>query len=54
VVWQPYFAPLFPLWLLRLAVLLHSLAASLRWWRDRACVRRLLVRGSIPAMTRGT
>jgi len=55
VVWQPYFAPLFPLWLLRLAVLLHSLAAFV------AVVALIVhvyaaywVRGSIPAMTRGT
>jgi formate dehydrogenase subunit gamma len=55
VVWQPYFTPLFPLWLVRLAMVLHSLAAFV------AVVALIVhiyaaywVRGSIPAMTRGT
>jgi formate dehydrogenase subunit gamma len=55
VVWQPYFAPLFPIWLLQLAILTHSVAGF-------AAVVALIVhiyaaywvRGSIPAMTRGT
>jgi formate dehydrogenase subunit gamma len=54
-VWQPYFAPLLPVGVVRLAVLLHSIAGFV------AVVAMIVhvyaaywVRGSIPAMTRGT
>ena len=55
VIWQPWFAPLFPIPLLRIAVLVHALSAFV-------AILCLIVhiyasywtRGSIRAMTRGT
>lgn len=55
VIWQPWFAPIFPITLIRLAVLIHAFAAFV-------VILALIVhiyasywtRGSIRAMTRGT
>ncbi len=55
VIWQPWFAPYFPIWLLRVAVVLHALAA---WILILGIVvhvyAAIWVRGTIRAMTRGT
>jgi len=55
VVWQPWFAPYFPIWLLRLAVVVHALAA---WILILGIVvhvyAAIWVKGTIRAMTRGT
>jgi formate dehydrogenase subunit gamma len=55
VIWQPWFAPLFPIWLLRVAVVIHALVA---WIVILAIIvhvyAAIWVRGSVRAMTRGT
>jgi formate dehydrogenase subunit gamma len=55
VIWQPWFAPLFPIWLLRVAVVIHALVA---WIVILAIVvhvyAAIWVKGSVRAMTRGT
>lgn len=55
VIWQPWFAPYFPIWLLRLAVVVHALAA---WVVILGIVvhvyAAIWVKGTIQAMTRGT
>lgn len=55
VIWQPWFAPYFPIGLLRIAVVLHALAA---WILILGIVvhvyAAIWVRGTIRAMTRGT
>ena len=55
VIWQPWFAPFFPLVLLRLAVVVHALAA---WIIILGIVVHIYaaiwVRGTVRAMTRGT
>lgn len=55
VIWQPWFAPLFPIWLMRVAVVIHALAA---WIMILGIVvhvyAAIWVKGSIRAMTRGT
>lgn len=55
VIWQPWFAPIFPIVLLRIAVVVHALAA---WIMILGIVvhvyAAIWVRGTIRAMTRGT
>jgi formate dehydrogenase subunit gamma len=55
VIWQPWFAPYFPVGLLRIAVALHALAA---WIVILAIIvhvyAAIWVKGSIRAMLRGT
>ena len=55
VIWQPWFAPIFPIWLLRVAVVVHALAA---WIMILSIVvhvyAAIWVRGTVRAMTRGT
>ena len=55
VIWQPWFAPFFPVWLLRAAVVVHALAA---WIIILGIVvhvyAAIWVKGTIRAMTRGT
>ncbi len=55
VIWQPWFAPYFPVGLLRIAVVLHALAA---WIVILAIIvhvyAAIWVKGSIRAMLRGT
>lgn len=55
VVWQPWFAPYFPVWLLRVAVVVHALAA---WIIILGIVvhvySAIWVKGTLGAMTRGT
>jgi formate dehydrogenase subunit gamma len=55
VIWQPWFAPFFPIVLLRLAVVVHALAA---WIIILGIVVHIYaaiwVRGTVRAMTRGT
>lgn len=55
VIWQPWFAPYFPIGLLRIAVVLHALAA---WILILGIVvhvyAAIWVKGTIRAMTRGT
>jgi formate dehydrogenase subunit gamma len=55
VIWQPWFAPIFPIVLVRLAVVVHALVA---WIMILAIVVHIYaaiwVRGTIRAMTRGT
>lgn len=55
VIWQPWFAPFFPVWLLRAAVVVHALAA---WIIVLGIVvhvyAAIWVKGTIRAMTRGT
>lgn len=54
-IWQPWFAPYFPVWLLRAAVVVHALAA---WILILGIVvhvyAAIWVRGTVRAMTRGT
>ncbi len=54
-IWQPWFAPFFPIWLLRVAVVVHALAA---WIIILGIVvhvyAAIWVKGTIRAMTRGT
>jgi len=54
-IWQPWFAPFFPIWLLRAAVVVHALAA---WILILGIVvhvyAAIWVKGTIRAMTRGT
>lgn len=55
VIWQPWFAPFFPIGLMRLAVVVHALAA---WIIILGIVVHIYaaiwVRGTVRAMTRGT
>ena len=55
VIWQPWFAPYFPVWLLRVAVVVHALAA---WIMILGVVvhvyAAIWVKGTVRAMTRGT
>ena len=55
VIWQPWFAPYFPIWLLRLAVVIHALVA---WIMILGIIvhvyAAIWVKGSVRAMTRGT
>ena len=55
VIWQPWFAPYFPVWLLRVAVVIHALAA---WIMILGIVvhvyAAIWVKGTVRAMTRGT
>ena len=55
VIWQPWFAPYFPVWLLRVAVVVHALAA---WIMILGIIvhvyAAIWVKGSVRAMTRGT
>jgi formate dehydrogenase subunit gamma len=53
--WRPWFAPFFPVALLRVAVLLHSIAAVVLVLSIIVHVYAAIwVKGSIRAMTRGT
>jgi formate dehydrogenase subunit gamma len=55
VIWQPYFAPAFPITLIRIASLLHALAAFVLILGIIVHIYAALwVKGSIGAMTRGT
>jgi formate dehydrogenase subunit gamma len=55
IIWQPYFAPVFPIELVRFAVLIHAFAAFLAIVSIIVHVYAALwTRGSIRAMTRGT
>jgi formate dehydrogenase subunit gamma len=56
IIWQPWFAPLFPIWLLRIAALVHALAAIVAILGFIAHLYSAIfwVRGSLRAMTRGT
>ncbi|HEY7760770.1 MAG TPA: formate dehydrogenase subunit gamma [Burkholderiales bacterium] len=55
VIWQPYFAPAFPIVLARIASLLHALAAFVLILGIIVHIYAALwVKGSIGAMTRGT
>jgi formate dehydrogenase subunit gamma len=55
VIWQPWFAPYFPVWLLRVAVVVHALVA---WIIILGIVVHIYaaiwVKGTVKAMTRGT
>jgi len=55
VIWQPWFAPYFPIGLLRVAVVVHALAA---WIMILGIVvhvyAAIWVKGTVRAMTRGT
>lgn len=55
VIWQPWFAPYFPIWLLRAAVVIHALAA---WIMILGIIvhvyAAIWVKGTVRAMTRGT
>lgn len=55
IIWQPYFAPMFPIVLIRLAVLIHALAAFIAILLIVVHIYAAIwTRGSIRAMTRGT
>jgi formate dehydrogenase subunit gamma len=55
VIWQPYFAPAFPITLIRIASLLHALAAFLLILGIIVHIYAALwIKGSIGAMMRGT
>lgn len=55
IVWRPYFAPLFPISVIRLAVLVHALAAFVAIVAIIVHVYAAIwTKGSIRAMTRGT
>jgi formate dehydrogenase subunit gamma len=55
VIWQPWFAPYFPLTILRIASLLHALAAvTLIASFGVHLYAAIWVKGSVRAMTRGT
>lgn len=55
VIWQPWFAPYFPIWPLRAAVVIHALAA---WIMILGIIvhvyAAIWVKGTVRAMTRGT
>ncbi|MDA8128684.1 MAG: formate dehydrogenase subunit gamma [Betaproteobacteria bacterium] len=55
VIWQPWFAHYFPIWLLRVAVIIHALAA---WIMILGIIvhvyAAIWVKGTVRAMTRGT
>lgn len=54
VIWQPYFAPVFPITLMRLAVLTHAVAAFVLILGIIVHIyASLWIKGSIRAMTRG-
>ncbi|OZA30650.1 MAG: formate dehydrogenase subunit gamma [Hydrogenophilales bacterium 17-61-9] len=54
-IWQPWFAPFFPIWLMRVAVVVHALAA---WIMILGIVVHIYaviwVKGTVRAMTHGT
>ncbi len=54
-IWQPWFAPFFPIWLWRVAVVVHALVA---WIMILGIIvhvyAAIWVKGSVRAMTRGT
>ena len=55
VIWQPYFAPVFPVGLVRFAVLIHALAAFVAILTIIVHVYAAIwTRGTVRAMTRGT
>lgn len=55
VIWQPWFAPYFPITLMRLAVLVHAVAAFVAILGIIIHIYSAIwVKGSIRAMTRGT
>lgn len=55
VFWRPWFAPYFPVWALRVSVLLHSAAAVVLIACTIAHVYAAIwVKGTVRAMTRGT
>lgn len=55
IIWQPYFAPIFPATLLRLALLLHALAGFVSIAGIMVHIYAAIwVKGSIRAMTRGS
>ena len=55
VFWQPWFAPAFPVVAMRIAVLLHAIAATVLILAIIVHIYAAIwVKGSIPAMTRGT
>jgi formate dehydrogenase subunit gamma len=55
VIWQPYFAPVFPIVLIRIASLLHALAAFVLILGVVVHIYAALwIKGSIGAMVRGT
>ena len=55
IIWQPYFAPVFPINLVRFAVLIHALAAFIAVVAIIVHIYAAIwTRGSIRAMTRGT
>ncbi|MDH3339049.1 MAG: formate dehydrogenase subunit gamma [Gammaproteobacteria bacterium] len=54
VIWQPYFAPVFPITILRLAVLMHAFSAFVLILGIIVHIYAAMwVKGSIRAMTRG-
>ncbi len=55
IIWQPYFAPAFPVWLIRLAVVIHAIVAFIAILTIIVHVYAAIwTKGSIRAMTRGT
>jgi formate dehydrogenase subunit gamma len=55
IIWQPYFAPVFAIGLVRFAVLIHALAAFIAIMTIIVHIYAgIWTRGSIRAMTRGT
>lgn len=53
--WQPWFAPYFPVWLIRLAVVVHAVSAVLLMAGIIVHIYAAIwTKGSIRAMTRGT
>jgi len=55
VMWRPYFVDLFPIWLNRIAVVVHALAAFVLIMGIIVHIYAAIwVKGSIRAMTRGT
>src|SRR5262249_15677704 len=55
VMWRPYFAPSFPIWLNRIAVVVHSLSAFVLIMSIIVHIYAAIwTKGSIRAMTRGT
>ncbi len=55
IVWQPYFAPMFPIGLVRFAVLIHAIAAFVAIITIIVHIYAAIwTKGSVRAMTRGT
>jgi len=55
IIWQPYFAPVFPIGLIRLAAVVHALAAFIAILTIIIHIYAAIwTKGSIRAMTRGT